>query len=47
MSSPPVVNSVFVGRPLVFCVMFCRSLFVLLSFIFWSLCCLSCFNLRL
>jgi len=27
--------------------MFYRSLFVLLSFFFWSLCCLSFFNLRI
>jgi len=33
-------------RSLVFCVMFCRSLLVLLSFFFWSICCLS-FDLRL
>ena len=29
----------------VFCVMFCRSLFVLSSFFFWPLCCLSFFDL--
>ena len=34
-----------VTRTLVFCVMFCRSLFVLLSSFFWPLCCLS-FDLR-
>ena len=34
-----------VVRSLVFCVLFCRSLFVLLSFFFWPLCCLS-FDLR-
>ena len=32
---------------LVLCVMFCRSLFVLLSFFFWSLCFLSFFDLRI
>jgi len=36
-----------VARSLVFCVMFYRSLFVLLSYFFWSLCCLSFFDLRL
>ena len=30
-----------------FCVMFCRSLFVFLSFFFWSLCRLSLFDLPL
>ena len=30
-----------------FMCMFCRSLFVLLSFVFWPLCCLSFFDLRL
>jgi hypothetical protein len=29
------------------CAMFCRSLFVLLSFFFWPLCCLSFFDLRI
>ena len=28
------------ARSLVFCVMFCKSLFVLLSFFYWPLCCL-------
>jgi len=32
LSSPPVLSGVRVARSLVFCVMFCRSLFVLLSF---------------
>ena len=40
LSSLPVFREVHVARSLVFCVMFCRSLFVLMSFIFWSLCCL-------
>ena len=31
---------VHVARSLVFCVMFCRSLFVLLSYFIWPLCCL-------
>jgi hypothetical protein len=30
-----------VTRSLVLCIMFCRSLFVLLSCFFWPLCCLS------
>ena len=37
----PVCNGVRVSRSLVFCVMFCRSLFVLLYFLPRSLCCLS------
>ena len=41
LSSTPVFSRVGVTRSLVFCVMFCRSLFVLLSFFIWSLCCLS------
>jgi hypothetical protein len=36
----------WVARSLVFCVMFCRWLFVPLSFLFWSLCCLSFWDLR-
>ena len=43
----PVFSGVRVTRSLVFCVMFCRSLFVFLSFFFWPLCCLSCFDLRI
>ena len=46
MSSPPVFSGVRVDWSLVFCVVFCRSLFVLLSFFFWPLCCLS-FDLRI
>ena len=46
MSSPPVFSGVRVDWSLVFCVVFCRSLFVLLSFFFWPLCCLS-FYLRI
>jgi hypothetical protein len=46
MSSPPVCSGVRVDWSLVFCVVFCRSLFVLLSFFFWPLCCLS-FDLRI
>jgi hypothetical protein len=40
----PVFSKVRVVRSLVLCVVFCRSLFVLLSFFFWSLCCLSFFG---
>ena len=36
-----------VARSLVFWVVFCRSLFVFLSFLFWPLCCLFFFDLRL
>ena len=32
---------------LVFCVVFCRSLFVLFPFFFWLLCCLPFFDLRI
>ena len=41
LSSFPIFKGVCVTRSLVFCVMFCRSLFVLLSFYFLSLYCLS------
>ena len=34
-------SGVRVAQSLVFCVMFCRSFFVLLSFSVWPLCCLS------
>ena len=37
----PVFSGVRVTRSLVLCVMFCRSLFVLLFFFFCQLCCLS------
>ena len=43
----PSFNGARVARSLVFCVVFCRSLFVLLSIFFWPLCCLSLFALRL
>ena len=39
--SPPVNSGVRVARSLVFCVMYCRSLLVPLSFYSWPLCCLS------
>ena len=37
---PQVFNGVRITQSQVFCVMFCRSLFVLLSFFYWPLCCL-------
>ena len=40
-------SGVHVIRSLVFYVVFCRSLFVLLFFFFWPLCCLSFFDLRI
>ena len=43
----PVFSGFRVDRFVVFCVMFCRLLFVLLSFFFWLLCCPSFFDLRL
>jgi len=46
-STSPVFSENRVARSLVFYVMFCSSLFVLFSFIFWSLYCLSFFDLRL
>jgi hypothetical protein len=42
-----VLSGVRVTRSLVLCVMFCRSLFVRLSGFFWSLCCLTFFDLWL
>ena len=47
LSSPLVFSGVRVTRSLVLCVCFCRSLFVLLYFFFWSLCCLFFFDLRI
>ena len=47
LSSYPVFSGSRVDRSQVFYVMFCRSLFVLLSFFFWPLCCLSFFDLRI
>ena len=41
-----IFSGVRITRSLVLCVMFCRSFFVLLSFLFWPLCCLS-FDLRI
>ena len=40
----PVFSGVHIARSLVFCEIFCRTLFVLLSFFFRPLCCLSLFN---
>jgi hypothetical protein len=40
-------SEVRVARSFVFCAMFCRSLFVILSFFSWPLCCLSFSDLRL
>ena len=42
-----VMRGVHVAQSLDFCVVFCRSLFVLLCFFFWSLYCLSLFDLKL
>ena len=47
LCSPPRFSGVRVARSLVSCVMFSRSLFVLLSFSFWPLYCLSFCDLRL
>jgi hypothetical protein len=47
LNIPPVFSGDPVTRSLVVCVMFCRSLFVLLSFFFWPLCCQFFFNLRI
>ena len=47
LSSPPDFSGVRVTQSFVFYVMFCRSLFVLLSFFFWPLCCVSFFDLRI
>jgi hypothetical protein len=41
-SSPPDFSEVRVAQAFVFCVMFCRSLFVPLSVFVWLLYCLSC-----
>ena len=45
LSSPQVFSGVRVARSLVLCVMFCRSLFVLLSLFFCLLCYLSFLDL--
>jgi len=46
MSSPMVVSGVCVARSLDLCIVSCRSLFVLLFFFCWQLCCLF-FDLRI
>jgi hypothetical protein len=45
--SPPIFSGVCVTQSLVLYVYFCRSLFVLLYFIFWPLCCLFLFDVRI
>jgi hypothetical protein len=45
-SSPPMFSEVRVARSF-FYIMFCRSLFVILYFFFWPLCCLLFFDLRI
>ena len=47
MSSPSALCGVRVARSLVFCVIICRSLFALMFFFIWQLCCLSFLDLRL
>jgi hypothetical protein len=47
LNSIPGFSRVRVTRSLILCVMSCRSLFVLLFFFFWPLCCLSFFDLRI
>ena len=42
----PVFRGVHVSQSLVLCV-FCRSLFVLLYFLLWPLCCLFIFDIRI
>jgi hypothetical protein len=46
-SLPLLFRRIRVTWSLVFCVVFCRSLFVLLFFFFWALCCLSFFDLQI
>ena len=41
LSSSQIFCEVHVGQSLVFCVVFCQSLFVILSYFFWWLYCLS------
>jgi hypothetical protein len=47
LSSHLVFCGVRVTRSLVFCVVFCRLMFDLLSFFFWPLCCLSFYDLQI
>ena len=42
-----VISGVHVAQSLVFCVVFCESLFDISSFFFWPLYCLSFFDLQL
>ena len=46
-SSPLIFSGVHVARSINFCVVFCRSLFVLLCLFFWPLCCLLFFDLQI
>ena len=46
VQSFPVFSGVHVTRSCFMCIV-CRALFVLLSCIFWQLCCLSFFDLRI
>jgi len=47
LSSPPVFSGGSCYSIISFMCMFCRSLFVLLSFFFWPLCCLFFFDIRI
>jgi hypothetical protein len=47
LSSSPVLSGVGVIRSLVLCVCFFRSLFVLLYFFTWPLCCMFFFDIRI
>jgi len=47
LSSHPIFCRIWIVPSLVFCVIFCRSLFVLLSFFFWPLYCQSFFDWQL
>jgi hypothetical protein len=47
LSSPPVFNGGPCYSIIRFICMFCRSLFVLLYFFFWPLCCLFFFDIRI
>ena len=47
LNSRQLLSGVRVTRSLVFCVVFCRSLFVLFSSFLWSLYCLFLFDLRI
>ena len=49
LSSPPVISGIRVTRSLLisFIFMFCRSLFIILYFFFWSLCFLLFFDIQI